>query len=49
MKQVFKSADVVFEVPPRRAYWGYDMHKPVLIAIVFPFIRNKPWQLQSTP
>ena len=49
MKQVFKAADFVFEIPAGRACWGYNMHEPVLIAIVFPFIRSKPWQLRSTP
>ena len=25
------------------------MHEPLLIALVFPFLRVKPWQLRSTP
>ena len=49
MKQVFKAADFVFEVPAGNPFWKIDMHEPVLIAIVFPFLRVKPWQLRSTP
>ncbi|KAI2511896.1 hypothetical protein MHU86_2412 [Fragilaria crotonensis] len=49
MKQVFKAADFVFEVPAGHSYWDCDMHEPVLIAIMFPFLRTKPWQLRGTP
>ena len=49
IKHVFKAADIVFEVPAGQSFWPKDMHEPVLIAIVFPFIRNKPWQLRGTP
>ena len=49
MKQIFKAADFVFEVPAGQSFWGADMHEPLLIALVFPFIRSKPWQLRSAP
>ena len=49
IKQVFKAADVVFEIPAGQSFWTKEMHEPLLIAIVFPFIRSKPWQLRSTP
>ena len=49
IKHVFKAVDIVFEVPAGQPFWPKDMHEPVLIAIVFPFIRNKPWQLRGTP
>ena len=48
-KQVYKAADLVFEVPAGRDFWNVDMHEPLLIAILFPFLRHKPWQLRSTP
>ena len=49
MKQVFKAADFVFEVPAGRGFWKNGMHEPLLIAIIFPFLRHKPWQLRSVP
>jgi hypothetical protein len=49
MKQMFKTADFVFEVPAGHFCWSSDMHEPLLIAIVFPFLRSKPWQLRATP
>ena len=49
IKQVFKAADIVLEIPAGHCFWDSSMHEPLLIAIVFPFIRSKPWQLRSTP
>ena len=49
LKQVYKAADLVFELPPGSLLWAADMHEPLLIAIVFPFLRVKPWQLRATP
>ena len=49
LKQVYKAADLVFELPPGSLLWSLDMHEPLLIAIVFPFLRVNPWQLRATP
>jgi hypothetical protein len=49
IKQVYKAADFVFEIPAEKSFWPSEMHVPLLIAIVFPFLRNKPWQLRGTP
>ena len=49
IKQVYKAADFVFEIPAGQPFWDSDMHEPLLIAVLFPFIRSKPWQLRSTP
>ena len=49
IKQLFKAADLVFEIPSGQPFWDRSVHEPLLIAIVFPFIRSKPWQLRSTP
>jgi hypothetical protein len=43
IKQVYKAADIVFEVPSGQTFWEKSMHEPLLIAIVFPFIRSNPW------
>jgi hypothetical protein len=48
-RQLFKAADIVLEIPAGKSFWISEMHEPILIGIVFPFIRCKPWQLRATP
>jgi hypothetical protein len=48
-RQLFKCADIVFEVPVGSKVWPSDMHEPLLIGLLFPFLRVKPWQLRGTP
>ena len=49
VRQLYKAADIVFEIPAGTSFWPSAMHEPLLIGILFPFIRSKPWQLRSTP
>lgn len=49
LKQLYKASDIVFSVPVGQSFWEKDMHEPLLIGIVFPFIRCKPWQLRAVP
>jgi len=49
MRHLYRAADIVFEVPVNSPFWPSSMHEPLLIGIVFPFIRCDPWQLRSTP
>ena len=49
LRQLYKSADCVFEVPVGTDMWSREMHEPLLIGILFPFISVKPWQLRGTP
>ena len=49
LRQLHKAADFVFEVPAGRAVWPHSLHEPLLIGILFPFIRSCPWQLWNTP
>jgi hypothetical protein len=48
-RHFFKAADLVIEIPPGFAFWPTEMHEPLMIGILFPFIRSAPWQLQGTP
>jgi hypothetical protein len=47
--QIQNCVDIVFEVPVGTPEWPKEMHEPLLIGVLFPFIRAKPWQLRSTP
>ena len=49
VRQVFKAADIVLEIPAGQSCWPHDMHEPLIIAILFPFLRSRPWQLRNTP
>ena len=48
LRHLFKAADFVFEVPVGTDMWPKNMHEPLLIGILFPFISIKPWQLRNT-
>ncbi|KAI2509912.1 hypothetical protein MHU86_4477 [Fragilaria crotonensis] len=49
VRHLYKAADFVFEVPVGSEMWSSSMHEPLLIGILFPFIRVKPWQLRGSP
>lgn len=49
VKQLYRAADIVFEVPVGFFCWPASMHEPLLIGIVFPFLSVKPWQIRGTP
>ena len=49
LRHLYRAADFVFELPLGSDMWPKSMHEPLLIGILFPFIRAKPWQLRGTP
>ncbi|KAI2505417.1 hypothetical protein MHU86_9030 [Fragilaria crotonensis] len=49
LKQLYKASDVVLEFRPGSLHWPEHMHEPVLIGLIFPFLRHPPWQLRNTP
>ena len=49
MRQVYKAEDFVLRFRQANRSGILTWHEPVLIAVLFPFIRSKPWQLRSTP
>ena len=48
LKPLYKVADLVFEIYPVHPFWEPNMHEPLIVAFVFPFISHRPWQLRST-
>jgi hypothetical protein len=48
-KPLYKAADIVFEIPARTKFWPATNFEPLIVGICFPFCRNEPWQLRSTP
>ena len=49
IKQMYKVSDVVLEFRAGSLHWPEEMHEPILIGVVFPFLRHSPWQLRNTP
>jgi hypothetical protein len=49
LKQLWKTADIIFQVPPGSPGWPVDMFEPLTIGIAFPFLPHRPWQLRGTP
>jgi hypothetical protein len=49
LKQLNKASDVVITVPVGHPAWPKEMYEPLLIGLVFPFVRHDPWQLRGTP
>ena len=48
-KQLHKVSDLVVELPFDNECWQQNIeHEPLTLAIVFPFISFKPWQLKRT-
>jgi len=49
IRHLYRASDMVITVPVGSPGWPSAMHEPLLISLVFPFIRTDPWQLRSTP
>jgi hypothetical protein len=48
-KQRLKAADIVILLPAGCDTWPLNMHEPLTIGFVFPFLPFSPWQLAGTP
>jgi hypothetical protein len=44
-----RSADVIFEIPAGCDYWPESMFEPLILAIFFPLLPHRPWQLRNSP
>jgi hypothetical protein len=49
VRQLHKAADFVMEVPAGQCCWPQHLHEPLIIGILFPFLRSSPWQVRNTP
>jgi hypothetical protein len=50
-KQLNKACDVVLSLPAGQDEdgWPLDMHEPLTLGFIFPFLNFKPWQRRNTP
>ena len=47
-KHLHKAADLILSLKPGHEAWPIHMYEPLTIAFIFPFIRQKPWQLRGS-
>jgi hypothetical protein len=48
-RHTLKGADIVFNLPVGSDVWSREMHEPLTIAIFFPYLSRKPWELRKSP
>jgi hypothetical protein len=44
-----RSADLILEIPAGGEYWPLQMHEPLILALFFPRLPHRPWQLRQAP
>jgi hypothetical protein len=49
VRQLYKAADIVFEIPAGTSPWPSYLHEPLIVGILFPFLSSSPWQVRNTP
>ena len=48
-RQTLKGADLVVDLPLTLEHWGANMYEPLTIALFFPYLPHRPWELRKTP
>ena len=47
-RHIHKCADCLFEVPAGHPCWPSEMHEPLTVALLFPYLSRCPWELRKT-
>lgn len=48
-RQLYRSADLVLQLPAGNNIWSSEQYEPLFIGIYFPFLECFPWQLKGAP
>jgi hypothetical protein len=46
-RQLFRSADVIVQIPAGHPAWAASQHESLLVGFYFPFLSHEPWQLKN--
>ena len=49
LKQLNKTADCIFTIQAAHSFWPSTNFEPLFVAILFPYLDYRPFQLKSTP
>ena len=47
-KNLLKSADLIVEIPAGNSCWPEKMHESLTLALFFPYLSRKPWELRRS-
>ena len=48
LKQLNKAADCIFTIPAIHEFWPSHNYEPLVVAILFPYLNHRPYQLTGT-
>ena len=48
LKQLNKTADCLFVIPSTHEFWPSHNHESLIVAILFPYLKFRPYQLKGT-
>ena len=48
-RQLFRVSDLFIELPFDNNWDQASQHEPLILAVLFPFLSHRPWQLKRTP
>ena len=49
LKQLNKAGDCLFTITPCHPFWPSDNCEPLIVALLFPYLPYRPYQLKGTP
>lgn len=47
-RQLFRSADIVLQIPAGHPAWPESQHESLIVGFYFPFLSHEPWQLKGS-
>ena len=47
-RQLYKGADMIFDLPVGHEIWPSAMHEALMVALFFPFLNRAPWEFKKT-
>ena len=48
LKQLNKAADCIFTIPAIHDFWPSNNYEPLIVAVLFPYLTHRPYQLKGT-
>jgi hypothetical protein len=47
-RHLYKSADIVFFIPPGHKHWDSNQYEPLMVGLYFPYLAYEPWHLKGS-
>ena len=49
LKQINKASDCIFQIPASHPFWPNSKYESLVVALLFPYLKFRPYQLKGTP